>query len=373
MNCQEIQTQLSDYLDQSLDTIRSKSIENHLLSCVTCRAEAESLADCIGQIRDLPMIEPPPGFAHRVMAHARNIEIQLPFWQRIFSNVKFTLPVQASAVVLIAVFAVLLYQRETGLQKNDRALVTAPLPKLPALTKEAAAPVTDATTSSSITSSNPAPAKPQVSEFHRRALTQANSKQPSALPPLKEGAQTAPQSVAAATPEKAMGDAGEAPRRAPIQAQEVATGLEPLRPSAEGFGMGVAGNWDPPLFRAPFGAERALSPLSEPISDVEFVVRRRPPVQREQKTDALNNAMRERTATESPLPAAKSAPLQNSSVVEVRWFSVPAERYEQFKKDLAAEATIESERTPGSAEKQFAVKSARDLLIKVMILSPAER
>jgi hypothetical protein len=355
MNCQEVQTQLSDYLDQSLDTIRLKSIENHLLSCIPCRAEAESLVDCIGQIRDLPMVEPPPGFAQRVMAHARETEIQVPFWQRLFFNVKFTLPVQASAVVLIAVFAVLLYQRETGLQKSDRGVTTAPLPPLPALTQDKTNPVADAAPSN-------------VTKLPSSA--RANNTRPVNAPAFKNGAQAAPQSVAAAKSEKVVGDAGEAPRRPPIQAQEVATGLEPLRPSAESFGAGgVAGNLEQPLFRAPFAADRALSPFSDPISDVEFVVRRRPPARRDQKASAAGDTFSHRVETETPVSAAP----QNGSVVEVRWFNVPADRYEQFRKELMAEATIESEKGLGSAEKEFALKSARDLLIKVMVLSPAER
>ena len=355
MNCQEVQTQLSDYLDQSLDTIRLKSIENHLLSCIPCRAEAESLVDCIGQIRDLPMVEPPPGFAQRVMAHARATEIQVPFWQRLFFNVKFTLPVQASALVLIAVFAVLLYQREPGLQKNDRGVMTAPLPALPALTQKESNPVTNAAPSN-------------VTESPSSAQANNNRLANAAAP--KDRVEPSSQSVAAAKSEKVVGDAGEAPRRPPIQAQEVATGLEPLRPSAESFGAGgVAGNLEQPLFRAPFAADRALSPFSDPISDVEFVVRRRPPARRDQKASAAGDAFSHRAESETAVSAAP----QNGSVVEVRWFNVPADRYEQFRKELMAEATIESEKGLGSAEKEFALKSARDLLIKVMVLSPAER
>ena len=38
MNCQEAQTQLLEYLESSLDALRMKSIETHLLSCPVCRA-----------------------------------------------------------------------------------------------------------------------------------------------------------------------------------------------------------------------------------------------------------------------------------------------------------------------------------------------
>ncbi len=58
MNCQEAQTQLSEYLESSLDALRMKSIETHLLGCPVCRAEADGLADCIQEIARLPIVDP---------------------------------------------------------------------------------------------------------------------------------------------------------------------------------------------------------------------------------------------------------------------------------------------------------------------------
>ena len=97
MNCQEAQTQLSEYLESSLDALRMKSIETHLLSCPVCRAEADGLADCIQEIARLPIVDPPMGFAQRVMAHARAIEVKSSPWQRIFAPIRFAVPMQASA------------------------------------------------------------------------------------------------------------------------------------------------------------------------------------------------------------------------------------------------------------------------------------
>jgi hypothetical protein len=56
----------------------------------------------------------------------------------------------------------------------------------------------------------------------------------------------------------------------------------------------------------------------------------------------------------------------------MRWFGVPADRYEQFRKDLAAEAHIDAERSMSGADKEFPSNSPRELLIKVIIL-PSER
>jgi hypothetical protein len=126
MNCQEAQTQLSEYLESSLDALHMKSIETHLLGCPVCRAEADGLADCIQQVAKLPIVDPPMGFAQRVMAHARAIEVKSSPWQRIFAPFRFAVPIQASATVLIAVLAVLLYQNQSRINNNQPAESPAP-------------------------------------------------------------------------------------------------------------------------------------------------------------------------------------------------------------------------------------------------------
>jgi hypothetical protein len=59
-----------------------------------------------------------------------------------------------------------------------------------------------------------------------------------------------------------------------------------------------------------------------------------------------------------------------SPVVEIRWFTVAPEHYDYFRKDLAAEASIESEKSSAAKEKDLGFKSSRELLIKVTILQP---
>jgi hypothetical protein len=376
MNCPEVQAQLSEYLDKSLDTIRSKSIEIHLLSCMLCRGEAESLADCIRQVRDLPVIEPPAGFSQRVMAHARAIEMRPPFWRRLLFAGKFTVPIQASAVVLIAIFAVLLYQRENANQNIDRGDTRVASPAAPALGKlNSRAPIgTGQSRQTEVPSAAKTTVEKKVGIAKHQMAVQGKTESTNASA-FNDKAQPTAQPVAVAKSERAFGDAGAAPRRAPIQAQEVATGGEPTGPSGEAFGPGnVFGNLQQPAFRVPFSPEGALSPLSEPASDIEFVVRRRSPERRDQRDPAAADALRKRTETDSPIsPAKLTAPQTSSSIVEVRWFTVPSDHYEQFKKILATEATVESEKSLSGAEKDLALKSARDLVIKVMILAPAER
>ena len=119
MNCEEIQNRLSEYLDRSLDTISAKNIEVHLACCPLCRAEVAALSNCIRQIAALPAVEPPLGFAQRVMAHVREIEAKPTVWQRLFFPPKIKIPVHASAVIVVAGLAILLSQKQSRVARQE--------------------------------------------------------------------------------------------------------------------------------------------------------------------------------------------------------------------------------------------------------------
>ena len=370
MNCQEAQTQLSEYLESSLDALRMKSIETHLLSCPVCRAEADGLADCIQEIARLPIVDPPMGFAQRVMAHARAIEVKSSPWQRIFAPIRFAVPMQASAAVLIAVFAVLLYQNQSRFKNNQPTESTTPTLAVPSLHQQndnvggnAAPPTATPNTKLDV-------------ERKSGATQQVRGKSAPDFPASKDTAPVAPQSSAKTEAENVVAELRDVPHRAPIQAQEVATGRESLRSAGDPFGFGTT--FSTPFRSGSFAPERALSPLTEPSADVEFVVRRRETQPREQKEAVGNDALRRRAeadgvATATAKRADAPATPQPSSMTEVRWFTVRAEHYDQFKKELAAEAAIDSERPIGSMTNELGTKSNRELLIKVIILTPTER
>jgi len=376
MNCQEAQTQLSEYLESSLDALRIKSIETHLLSCPVCRAEADGLADCIQEIARLPIVDPPMGFAQRVMAHARAIEVKSSPWQRIFAPIRFAVPMQASAAVLIAVFAVLLYQNQSRFKNNQPTESPTPTLAVPSLHQQ-----NDNVGGNAARPNAPPPtAIPNTKldvERKIEATQQARGKSAPDFPASKDTAPVAPQSSAKTEAENAVAELRDVPHRAPIQAQEVATGRESLRSGGDPFGFGTT--FSTPFRSGSFAPERALSPLTEPSADVEFVVRRREAQSREPKEAVGNDALQRRaeadggaTATAAKRADAPATP-QPSSMTEVRWFTVRAEHYDQFKKELAAEAAIDSERPIGSMTSELGTKSNRELLIKVIILTPTER
>jgi hypothetical protein len=55
---------------------------------------------------------------------------------------------------------------------------------------------------------------------------------------------------------------------------------------------------------------------------------------------------------------------------EILWYTVPGDRYQQFKKELSVQGSIESEIPFALKQKESEAKSDRPLSIKVTILPP---
>ena len=374
MTCAEVQLLLSEYIEKSLDTIRLKAVESHLLACPGCRAETEGLMDCIRQISDLPLLDPPIGFTQRVMAHVREIETKPTVWWRLFSSFRIGVPIQATAVVLVAVLAVFLYQKESQISENGASRAIPPTPPSPLSDNRSGAKLEEPTASAQRRADAPGQANSKAS-----AISSPNTESRKKASGAALTEQAKPKTSSSTNVEaNSAGDVKDPlPRRGPIQAQEIATGMEGLRSSGEGFGFGptIGGSLRPGFFLP----ERSLSPITEPTADAEFVVRRRETQTRDQNGIARSESARQSAESDIAPAVAKqtlaSPPSQSSSMTvrEIRWFAVPAEQYDQFRKDLVSEATIDSEKTIGVSERDFALKSNRELLIKVIIVSPAER
>jgi hypothetical protein len=373
MNCDEVQTRISEYLERSLDTISMKSIEIHLSSCSRCRIEADSLADCIQEIAALPMVDPPLGFVPRVMAHVREINQKPTLWERLFLPTRVKIPLQATAVLLIGALALVLSQKEETFNKRDFSQPAAsPTSAVPSDRKAEQQKESTIAVEQSFQAEKRAKLTKPFTELAKQAPEPVDNKPATATTGAK---QTRP---AAAPPasnvkesESRLEDKKEVPRRRSIPAQEVSTAGEAMRSRSDTFGFGFgagAGALSPSLSAGPL-LDRSLSPLSEPNADIEFVVRRRPTQHRDEKDEA--NAAATGRAAESRRPNPPLSAARAGSIREIRWFTVAADRFEQFKKALESEAIIESERTPGVMESDLAQKIARELLIKVTI-SPSE-
>jgi Putative zinc-finger len=377
MNCEEVQTRISEYLERSLDAISMKSMEVHLSSCSRCRVDADSLADCIQEVAGLPVVDPPLGFAQRVMAHVREINKKPTLWERLFLPTRVKIPLQATAVVLIGALALVLSQKEEKLNKQKFSqpgdpAVTSPAPSAQKLDQQKESTIV---VERSVQENKPAKSTKPFADLAKQVPEQVRTSKAAAAPAGAEETQPAAASPpsSAKESESPLEDKKEAPRRRAIPAQEVSTAGEAMRSRSDTFGFGFAAGagalGQPSLSAGPL-LERSLSPLSEPNADIEFVVRRRAAQLRDQR-DEPSFAATGKTAESRRTNPPPAAP-RTSSIREIRWFTVAADRFEQFKKALESEAIIESERTPGVIESDLAQKIARELLIKVTI-SPSEQ
>ena len=388
MNCEEVDKHLSEYLDESLDLAMATRVATHVISCAHCRAGSNELADCIQQVATLPAMSLPLGFAQRVMAHVRDSEPKPSLWQRLLAPLISRVPVKAAAMAVIAIVAVVLYQKDPTLKLNNEvnpALNSSA--QIPSKENPLAAPTTvsPASQASETGGKSVAPGKAPA-EVAKLSAGEKSPRALSAVPTQPQQLQTA-----SADPSKAaIESAGEerrdvAPRRPPLRVQEV----NMARDSGLMFGDQYGFNYPLP---SSFGAMRQATPRTLPLAmeqpialgdrgaDFEFIVRRRSP----QRRDTIENLSNSKASQESTEPDASpsnpphpATPSSNGrarieSIAEIRFYNVAPEHFDIFKKELAAEANIESEPRITAREVEAAKQGDRQLLVKVTIL-PSDR
>jgi hypothetical protein len=124
MKCEEVREYLVDLLDDGLDVERAPEINNHLSNCPLCSEELERLADGRRLVSGLPAVEPPVGFTTRVMAQVREVAPKSGLWEWLFLPLRIKIPLQATAVLLIAVLATYIYQKDP--QQRESAVTFQP-------------------------------------------------------------------------------------------------------------------------------------------------------------------------------------------------------------------------------------------------------
>ena len=107
-DCQDIQPDLSAYLDGELTPSQRAEIEAHVASCPRCQQELAGLRTLAAGVAALPRLQPAPGFlaeVRRKIAQGHGPELiswtdylLRPFWLKV--------PLEAAAVIVIAMFAV---------------------------------------------------------------------------------------------------------------------------------------------------------------------------------------------------------------------------------------------------------------------------
>ena len=362
MNCEEVKAHLLDYLDKSLDTPTTTRVATHLISCAPCGAEASDLADCVHQVAALPALDPPLGFAQRVMAHVREIEVKPALWERLFLPWSKKLPLQATALVMVGIIGIVLYQKDDQLKQ----------PELKHTTLSASVEPSDASKESKPVDTSPTDKKKDAALQAPIAL--AKRAEPASQKKSLSSPSSA-QSPSAKSEIEARLEETNISRRPPIQVQEAINPMERGRFSGDaGFAppMPLGGLRQAVPRSAPMALDRVI-PLGERVTDYEFVVRHRPPHRRDladsMDTDSKLKSSEADSAARPAAPAPAAPRIE--SIAEIRFYNVAPEHFDYFKKELASEAIIEAESKPPAAKEKEVAGFDRLLLIKVTILPPA--
>jgi hypothetical protein len=407
MNCEEVQKYLADFLDKSLDIERTQEIEDHLTGCSLCSEEVASLAECHRLVSGLPVVEPPVGFTTRVMAEVREAANPPSLWERLFLPLGIKIPLQATAVVLIAGLAAYIYQKEPLQRESVVPVQPQSSFREQNETDRLAPSVTRAPTTSSKTKEVAEEIKPRVQEFK----DSAKLKEPQSTPKAEEqnkgiaGSQPADPAISRAqnqvrspatlspTPlQEKSSAAGEAASPRPEQFSPPAGvqskgDLAPVpQPEKENASKDTVAAGKPLLPSEALGRSATSSPkalrsgtvvgVALP-ADHELAIRLKEPGRGDKAAAdrlASSGAEAERRSLTSQeeaktLNQARQQAIQTGESQTV-WVTIARNQYELFKKELADMGSIEVEAFTPDPKNDAVAKSSDRVRIKVTILPP---
>ncbi len=126
MNCHEARERLSDVLDESLDSPERSEAGAHIEGCPDCRLELDRLRATVSLLSRIERPRAPVGFVDRVLTAAHRAPWYRSLGRRLFLPLAIKLPVQAAAMLVIAVLGVYLLQRTPELRDAARVEREAP-------------------------------------------------------------------------------------------------------------------------------------------------------------------------------------------------------------------------------------------------------
>jgi len=116
--CDDIDRQLTAYLEGFLANKDRKIVEEHLSLCIHCTQALEDLRKTKVILAGMDEVDPPPWLAERIMSQIHEKEDQREgFFRRLFFPLHIKIPVQALATAFVVVLSVYIYQStlpETG-------------------------------------------------------------------------------------------------------------------------------------------------------------------------------------------------------------------------------------------------------------------
>ena len=117
MTCHDAREQLSALIDDALGAAERGAVEEHLATCAECRRELERLRDTVALLRAVEPARAPAGFVDRVLEAARPAPWPRRLVRALLLPWPVKLPVEAAAIVLVAVGVAYVFQATQGLQQ----------------------------------------------------------------------------------------------------------------------------------------------------------------------------------------------------------------------------------------------------------------
>jgi hypothetical protein len=115
---------LSEYLDNAVSGRERSEIEEHLKACPACGAALMELRKTLDHVKALEEVEPPAWMTQKIMAEVRSAaKEQKNIFQRLFP-LRIRLPLQATAVLFLAVTAFTLYRAIQPIQDQASAPIS---------------------------------------------------------------------------------------------------------------------------------------------------------------------------------------------------------------------------------------------------------
>ncbi len=111
MEHNDVRHKLSEYIDGSISAEESSAVEEHLRTCAACSGALRELRKTIEHVRTIEEVEPPAWMTQKVMAQVRSAETERKsIFRRLFFPLSVKVPMQAVAVLFLAVGAFYIYR-----------------------------------------------------------------------------------------------------------------------------------------------------------------------------------------------------------------------------------------------------------------------
>jgi hypothetical protein len=111
MECSDVREKLSAYMEGIVPPEEKPLIDEHLKVCERCSESLADLKKALKLVRNLEEVEPPPWMTQKVMARVRSEpELKRGILQRLFYPLYIKLPIEAFAVIFVALLTVHVYK-----------------------------------------------------------------------------------------------------------------------------------------------------------------------------------------------------------------------------------------------------------------------